>query len=407
MDALTEKIKKIRIADFDYPLPDERIAKFPLEQRDASKLLVYRHGEISQSHFSDLPQLLPEETLLLFNDTKVIQARLRFQKESGATIEIFCLEPWQMPVAQIFEERVSVVWKCLIGNNRRWKVPVLERNLTIQDQSIVLQAERLQATGDAWLIRFSWSGGYTFADVLEVAGEMPLPPYLHRKAEERDRERYQTVYAHHKGSVAAPTAGLHFTDKVFDDLKKRGIEHEFVTLHVGAGTFKPVSSELIGEHSMHTEQLAVTRTQIAHIRQHIGKPLIAVGTTAVRTVESLDWFGVSLSRQQEVNEMHIPQWMPYMEEERLPSASQSLDKVLEYMDLHGLSLLTGETQLMIAPGYTYRLINAMVTNFHQPKSTLLLLVCAMIGEDWKRVYAYALAHDFRFLSYGDSCLFLP
>ncbi len=400
-------IQNISIADYDYSLPDSRIAKFPLARRDASKLLVCRNGSISEAQFSDIAQYLPAGSLLVFNDTRVIQARMHFQKESGSKVEIFCLEPWQEALSSAFEERVSVCWKCLVGNNRRWKAPFLQRELQTGGRRVVLRAERLQAISGAWVIRFTWDGGVSFAEILEAAGEMPLPPYLHRQAEESDKVRYQTVYAHCNGSVAAPTAGLHFTEKVLADVRQAGVETEFVTLHVGAGTFKPVSSERIGGHEMHTERLLLTKEQLLHLQRHAGRPFIAVGTTTVRTVESLYWFGVQLLRHEPVDGMHIHQWYPYQVEGVLPSATEALSCVLEFMDRRNLICLEGETQLMIAPSYHYHLVNGMVTNFHQPKSTLLLLVSAFVGDRWKTVYQYALEHDFRFLSYGDSCLFLP
>lgn len=402
---MIQEVQNIKISEFDYPLPEERIAKYPLAQRDASKLLLCHNGSVSQGLFSDIATYLPKGTLLVFNDTKVIQARIRVQKESGAVIELFCLEPWKMPVAKAFEEKSSVLWKCLIGNNKRWKTALLEKKVIVSGREIRLAMERIEPVGDAWVVRFSWDSAISFAEILESAGEMPLPPYLHRKAEERDKERYQTVYAHIKGSVAAPTAGLHFTEKVFEDLQKAGIEKEFITLHVGAGTFKPVSSQLIGEHIMHTEQIILTKEQLLHFYNHLGKPLVAVGTTCVRTIESLYWYGVQLMRGQARNGMHISQWYPYMQQQSLPDAKIALESVLEQMEKEGKQYLEGDTQLMIVPSYKYNLINGMVTNFHQPKSTLLLLVSAFIGDAWKEAYRYALEHDFRFLSYGDSCLF--
>ena len=398
----------IRIEDFDYPLPEDRIAKHPLARRDASKLLVYRNGVFSETLFSSLPEYLPEETLLVFNDTKVIQARLLFSKESGSTIEVFCLEPWQMPATQSFIQRESTEWLCFVGNNKRWKQEYLSKIIRVRDEDVCLKVKRLQMVGNAWVVRFSWDKGVTFSDIMETAGQVPLPPYLHRAADEEDKERYQTIYAHYNGSVAAPTAGLHFTDEVFASLEKKRVETEYVTLHVGAGTFKPVSAERIGDHEMHVEKVLVSKAQIQHIQQHLqqGKPLIAVGTTTSRTLESVYWFGVQLGMQPEVEHMHINQWFPY-EAAQDVSAAQALQRVLDYLYSRGLSYLEGETQLMIAPGYTYRIVQGLITNFHQPKSTLLLLVSALVGDAWKEGYRYALAHGFRFLSYGDSCLFLP
>ena len=398
--------KEIQIEDYDYPLPEERIAKFPLAERDASKLLVYKDGLFSTDRFSAIAHHLPPGSLLVFNDTKVIRARMLFRKGSGALIEIFCLEPWQMPAAQSFEQRSEADWLCFIGNNRKWKDGALSRSVTIQDKEVILKAERLRMERQAWVVRFSWTGNLPFSDIMECAGEVPLPPYLHRAAEASDRERYQTIYAQYEGSVAAPTAGLHFTPAVFEALRQHGFETEYITLHVGAGTFKPVSAERIGAHEMHVEKVAVTPEQIAHFIRHIGQPLVAVGTTTARTLESLYWFGVQLSEQPDTETMRIPQWFPYEAHPDL-LAEEALRLVAAYLERHGLSLLEGETQLMIVPGYRFRLVNGLVTNFHQPKSTLLLLVSALIGEAWREGYRYALAQDFRFLSYGDSCLFLP
>lgn len=400
--------RHIRIEDFDYPLPEERIAKYPLPQRDASKLLVYRNGAFSEAVFSGISEYLPEDTLLVFNDTKVIQARLLFSKESGSTIEVFCLEPWQMPASQSFIQRESTDWLCFIGNNKRWKQEFLTKEIQVRGEDVCLKVQRLQMVGNAWVVRLSWDKGVTFSDIMETAGQVPLPPYLHRAADEEDKERYQTIYAHYNGSVAAPTAGLHFTENVFASLERKHIETEYVTLHVGAGTFKPVSADCIGEHEMHVEKILISKEQIRHIMQHLKeeKPLIAVGTTTSRTLESVYWFGVQLGMQPETEHMHIHQWFPYEAKQDVP-ALQALQHVMDYLEVHGMTYLEGETQLMIAPGYTYRIVQGLITNFHQPKSTLLLLVSALIGDAWKEGYRYALEHGFRFLSYGDSCLFLP
>ena len=398
-------IKDIHIADYDYPLPEERIAKFPLERRDQSKLLVYqRGGSLQESTFAHLSDYLPDDTLLVFNNTKVIHARLFFRKPTGSTIEVFCLEPWNQPVASAFEEREHCVWTCFVGNNKKWKEPTLSRTFVIDSKEVALTATRREAVTNTWIVDFQWTGGYSFAEIIEHAGVIPLPPYLNREAEESDSERYQTVYARHEGSVAAPTAGLHFTDEVFQSLASKGIGTEFITLHVGAGTFKPVSTETIGEHEMHVEKVQVSADNLRRLLAHGQKPLVAVGTTTVRTLESVYWFGVQLSVNPTLEGMRIRQWDPY---ELAPvSRDEALSLVLQWMEHRGLEVLEGETQLMIAPGYKYHVINGIVTNFHQPKSTLLLLVSALIGEAWKECYAYALAHGFRFLSYGDSCLFL-
>lgn len=399
--------KNILIEDFDYPLPEERIAKFPLEQRDHSKLLCYRNGEITESQFFHISELLPANSLLIFNNTKVIHARLFFQKATGSTIEVFCLEPYQMPVAQAFEQRESSTWTCFIGNNKKWKEGALSRTVTIDDHEVTLTAERLQAVGNAWIVRFSWDGGASLAEVIDQAGVIPLPPYLHRAAEASDNERYQTVYAKWEGSVAAPTAGLHFTPAVFDTLKNHDIATDFITLHVGAGTFKPVSTATIGEHEMHVEKIEIAKDNIECILNHVGHPIIPVGTTSVRTIESVYWFGVKLSLNPDLEAMHVMQWNPYELANHAISAEQAYRNVLNWMSRHEADHLEGDTQLMIAPGYNYHVVSGLITNFHQPKSTLLLLVSALVGDAWKECYRYALDHQFRFLSYGDSCLFLP
>ncbi len=404
---MLSELKNIPIADYDYPLPEERIAKFPMEQRDHSKLLCLKGDNISEHHFYDLPDLLPKDTLLVFNDTKVIHARLFFRKETGAVIEVFCLEPHQMPVAQAFEQRERCTWTCFIGNNKKWKEGSLSGQWSVANGQFTLTATRHEAVGNAWVVDFSWTGGFSFAEVIEAAGVIPLPPYLNRQAEVSDATRYQTVYAHHDGSVAAPTAGLHFTPEVFAHLKEKGILTEYITLHVGAGTFKPVSTDTIGEHEMHVEPVHVTADNLRHIIAHQGKPLIAVGTTSVRTLESLYWFGVQLQQNPDLDHMHVNQWDPYTlstAHYSLPTI-QAFENILTWMERHDSDHLDGETQLMIAPGYQYRVIDGLVTNFHQPKSTLLLLVSALIGDRWHDCYRFALDHGFRFLSYGDSCLF--
>lgn len=403
--------RDIAIADYDYPLPDERIAKFPLARRDRSKLLILKHGQLSESLFFHIPEILEPGTMLVFNNTKVIHARLLFRKETGSVIEVFCLEPHQMPVAQAFEQKNHSVWNCFVGNNKRWKEPTLSRRLTIQGQEVTLRATRRQAAGNAWIIDFDWDGDFSLAEIIQEAGVIPLPPYLHREAVNSDNERYQTVYAQHNGSVAAPTAGLHFTDEVLDEVKNKGIETEFITLHVGAGTFKPVSSDTIGKHEMHVEKVQITCDNIQHIlshRQQAGAhPLVAVGTTTVRTLESLYWFGVKLQYSPQQEAMHVLQWDPYELENRSVSLTQSYQNVLLWMQQHNFQHMEGDTQLLIAPGYHYHAVDGLITNLHQPKSTLLLLVSALIGDQWKECYNYALTHDFRFLSYGDSCLFIP
>lgn len=407
--------KSIAISDYDYPLPEERIAKYPLAQRDQSKLLVYKNGTVTEDLFRNVPDLLPDDTLLVFNNTKVIHARLVFQKETGSTIEIFSLEPFQTAISEAFEQRERCTWLCFIGNNKKWKSGILTKVVTANPSplsghnsqaTITLTATRREPVGNAWIVDFSWTGGISFAELIECAGVIPLPPYLHREAERDDNTRYQTVYADPMGSVAAPTAGLHFSNEVFNHLNSRHIATEFLTLHVGAGTFKPVSSETIGEHEMHTEKIVVHRNTIQHILQHDGKPLIAVGTTSVRTLESIYWFGIQLGKDPTAKAMHVEQWEPY-KGDATPSLGEAYGNVLAWLDSQSLDTLYGETRLIIAPGYKYHVINGMITNFHQPKSTLLLLVSALIGDHWKDCYRYALDHDFRFLSYGDSCLLLP
>lgn len=398
--------KHISIEDFDYPLPDERIAKFPLEKRDESKLLKYSDGEISEHVFHDLPDLLPKGTMLVFNNTKVIHARLFFQKESGAAIEIFCLKPYMTAVSTTFEERERCKWICLVGNNKKWKSGGISRSFTVAGKDVVLTAERKEPHKNAWIVEFSWTGGFPFAEVIEQAGVMPLPPYLHREAVESDNTRYQTVYAEHKGSVAAPTAGLHFTENVFGNLKKNGIMTEFVTLHVGAGTFKPVTCEKIGDHIMHYEHIVMAREHIENIVRNSDRKIIPVGTTSVRTLESVYWFGVKLSMNPDLDVMEVQQWDPYELEDHAVSSAEAFEAVLNYLDRHDTPILEGDTQLLIAPGYRFHVIDGLITNFHQPKSTLLLLVSALIGDKWKDCYRYALDNGFRFLSYGDSCLFM-
>ena len=403
-----EETKHIHISDYNYPLPEERIAKFPLPVRDQSKLLVYRNGNISETLFTSLPDYIEPGMLMIFNNTKVIQARLHFRKETGALIEIFCLEPIQPnDYALNFQQTEHAAWLCMIGNLKKWKEGALKRQMTVKGQEVTLTATRGEARGTSHWIDFNWDNpNITFADILEVFGELPIPPYLNRETQESDKETYQTVYSKIKGSVAAPTAGLHFTQRVLDALKTKGVDLEEVTLHVGAGTFKPVKSEEIAGHEMHTEYISVSKQTIEKLIAHQGKA-IAVGTTSVRTLESLYYIGVTISRQPDANEadLHVKQWQPY---ETNPSLSpvEALQAILDYMNRHGLETLHTSTQIIIAPGYEYKIVKRMVTNFHQPQSTLLLLVSAFVKGDWRRIYDYALSHDFRFLSYGDSSLLI-
>ena len=400
-------VKHISIEAYDYPLPDERIAKYPLPERDASNLLVLKDNEIRKSQFKHIGDFLPKDALLVFNETKVIRARLQFHKATGSRIEVFCLEP-EKDYQVAFSATSPVRWKCLIGNAKRWKEGKLSMELTVGGKPVVLSAERISQNDQYAEIEFSWTPEILpFASVLEAAGEIPLPPYLHRDAEPDDRDRYQTVFARYDGSVAAPTAGLHFTQSLIAALREQGFAFDEVTLHVGAGTFKPVSTDTIGEHAMHSETVVVRKSLIQNLINHFGKPIIPVGTTSTRTLESLYWIGVMLKEQgMELRPLHVEQWFPYESHEAL-TAAEALQLIVDYLDKHGLTRLEASTALMIAPGYKMRVITGLITNFHQPKSTLLLLVSALIGDRWKDCYRFALDNGFRFLSYGDSCLFLP
>lgn len=405
--------KQIHIADYNYPLPDERIAKYPKAVRDESKLLLYRGGEIGEDVFHHLPDYIPEGALMVFNNTKVIRARLHFHKQTGALIEVFCLEPHTPHDYQLnFSARRRVTWTCLIGNLKKWKDGRLERTIEVNGRAVTLTAERLGMSGTGHEVAFDWGDeGITFSEVLEAIGELPIPPYLNRATEASDLQTYQTVYSKIKGSVAAPTAGLHFTERVLAALDAKGVERNEITLHVGAGTFRPVKSEEIGGHAMHSEWIGVRRESIERLLAHEGR-CIAVGTTSVRTLESLYYIGVLIRRSPDAapEELCVPQWMPYeyaASAEPKLSTVEALREVLAYMDRHALPVLHTATQIIIAPGYTYHIVRGMVTNFHQPQSTLLLLVSALIGERWREVYDYALGHDFRFLSYGDSSLLMP
>ena len=405
---MTENVKTIRIEDYDYPLPDDRIAKYPLAERDSSKLLVYRHGEVSEDRFTSLPTYLPKGALMVFNNTRVIQARLHFRKETGALIEVFCLEPLApREYASMFVAVGSCSWICMVGNLKKWKEGALERTINVNGTTCTLTATRVATHGANHEVRFDWDGGFTFAEVLDAVGELPIPPYLNRETQESDLRTYQTVYSKIKGSVAAPTAGLHFTERVLADLDAHGIEREELTLHVGAGTFKPVKSEQIAGHEMHSEYIVVRRETIDKLIAHDGKA-IAVGTTSVRTLESLYYIGLLILQHPEASEedLHVPQWMPY-ETDSTVSTVKALTAVRDWLDRNELTALHTTTQIIIAPGYDYHIVQMMVTNFHQPKSTLLLLVSAFVHGDWHCIYDFALSHDFRFLSYGDSSLLMP
>ncbi len=406
---MDNKAQDIRIEEFDYPLPDERIAKFPLAKRDESKLLLYKDGVIGETQFKHITDHLPTGSLMVFNNTRVIQARLLFQKQTGARIEVFCLEPVAPhDYALIFQQTERCCWNCLVGNLKKWKEGPLMRTVVMGEDEVTLQAVKKESHGDSHIIEFSWNNlRYSFADLLEAAGILPIPPYLHRETEKSDLQTYQTVYSKIKGSVAAPTAGLHFTPEVLADIDANGIGREEVTLHVGAGTFKPVKSDTLQGHEMHTEFISVRRSSIERIQQNLGK-IIAVGTTSVRTLESLYYIGVTLSKMPNATseELVVKQWMPYDEANNTLSTYDALQQILDYLDRQQADRLVTATQIIIAPGYTFKVVCGVVTNFHQPKSTLILLISAFVKGNWKPIYRYALEHDFRFLSYGDSSLLL-
>jgi len=407
---MPENLRNIRIEDYNYPLPAEQIAQFPLEVRDKSKLLMFKNNVISEDIFANLASHLPADSLLISNETRVVHARLLFRKPSGSQIEIFCLEPIK-PTNDIqlaFQQQQFCTWKCLVGNARRWKSGTLELVSEIEGIQVTLSASLAERDATTFFIDFKWTPlNLTFAQVLEHFGKIPLPPYISREASENDNTRYQTVFARNDGSVAAPTAGLHFTPEVLSKLEKKNIQTDSITLHVGAGTFKPVSSETIGDHHMHFEQVIVSLKLLKQILHYKNKHITLVGTTTVRTLESVYWQGVKwLQNKPESPVMHIEQWDPYQDLSEKPvSTENALQCVIDTLEEFGVNELHGETSLMIAPGYMYHIPDAIITNFHQPKSTLLLLVAAFVGEGWKAAYNYALASNFRFLSYGESCLF--
>jgi S-adenosylmethionine:tRNA ribosyltransferase-isomerase len=401
--------RHIHISDYNYPLPDERIAKFPIAQRDHSKLLIYNKGEVSSDVFYNLPQYLPKGALMVFNNTKVIQARMHFRKETGALIEVFLLEPAEPSDYELmFQTTGHCAWYCLVGNLKKWKEGSLRREIEINGQTVVVNATRGELHGTSHRIDFSWGGDVSFAEIIDAMGELPIPPYLNRETQESDKTTYQTVYSKIKGSVAAPTAGLHFTPEVLADLDAHGIQREELTLHVGAGTFKPVKSEEIEGHEMHTEYVSVRRDTIQKLIDHEGCA-IAVGTTSVRTLESLYYMGLKVMRDPSLNEdqLHVAQWEPYTGDSPQCESVAALKALLAWMDARSLTVLHSSTQIIIAPGYDYHIVKMLVTNFHQPQSTLLLLVSAFVKGDWHKIYDYALSHDFRFLSYGDSSLLIP
>ncbi|MDE5568938.1 MAG: S-adenosylmethionine:tRNA ribosyltransferase-isomerase [Muribaculaceae bacterium] len=402
--------RNIDIKEYNYPLPDEKIAKHPLAQRDACRLLMRgSDGSVSDHRFDELPGLLPKDSLLIYNNTRVINARLRFRKPSGALIEIFCLEP-AMPTdyALNFASTGGCSWHCLVGNSKRWKEGTLDGVVTLKDgRKLKLSAERVERSDAGSTIAFSWDdNSVTFSEIISAAGEIPIPPYLNRQTEASDSDDYQTVYSRIEGSVAAPTAGLHFTDKVLVDIDRKGIERREVTLHVGAGTFQPVKADYIGEHAMHSEFIVVSLKlieELAAIAETGTKKIIAVGTTSVRTLESLYHIGCMITDGTWSGE--LPQWYPYEEKHPTMTTSDALKSLADYLRGKGLSSLVATTRIIIAPGYKYRIVDGMITNFHQPQSTLLLLVSAFIGQQWQDIYRHALNSDYRFLSYGDACLF--
>lgn len=399
-----KQLESIHITDFDYHLPDERIAKHPLDERDKSKLLLYKQSLIDEDIFINLADHLPANSLILFNNTKVVQARLLFKRATGAQIEVFLLEPI-IPFDYVisFACTTRVVWKCIVGNLKKWKEEVLQ--MPIPTTSSILLAKRIKNLSEGVEIELSWDDPtLSFARIVELCGNIPIPPYLNRDAEQEDKERYQTIYAKPEGSVAAPTAGLHFTEKVFESLKRKNIDIEYVTLHVGAGTFKPIKSDNIKEHEMHTEHFIVKKSTLDKLLKNKGKRII-VGTTSLRTLESIYWLGVKAIEGKLNDQLSVSQWEPYELAQNI-SVDDSLKALESFLSDHMYDYLSASTQILIVPGYNIRMADALITNYHQPKSTLLLLVAAFIGEDWRKVYKYALENDFRFLSYGDSSLLM-
>ncbi len=401
-------MKNIEIEEYNYNLPEERIAQYPVKKRDESLLLLYNKGIISKERFKNISSLLPQNSLLIFNNTKVIRARLLFHKESGATIEILCIEPLS-PASydQNLSNTANVEWKCIIGNLKKWKTEKLCINIPLKNKKLKLTANKISPDGEAWRIKFTWDPPeLSFGEILEIAGHMPLPPYIKREDNKDDYSRYQTVYSVIEGSVAAPTAGLHFTEKVLESIKNRGIKTENITLHVGAGTFKPIKSGKIENHEMHTEHYSLSKSTLQALLQGESRT-IAVGTTSTRSLESLYWLGRKIWKTPMIpqEELHTKQWEPYENCKDIPKR-EILEILLEYMERNTLSHLSATTKIMIVPGYKFRIIEGLITNFHQPKSTLLLLLAAWTGPDWKKIYEFALENGFRFLSYGDSSLLI-
>lgn len=394
--------KNINIQDYTYDLPDEKIARYPLAERDKSKLLVYQNGQISETQYAYIADQLPENTLLVFNNTKVVAARLLFQKITGTTVEIFCLEPAESypDITSAMMQRNAVTWKCLVGGAKKWKEGILQKELLHEGERIVFSADKKEKHNDYFLVEFRWSGGHSFAEILSIYGNIPLPPYLNRMVEEEDKQRYQTVYAAYEGSVAAPTAGLHFTHKLLEQLNNKGIAQAYVTLHVGAGTFRPVKSATMENHDMHAEFFEVSKELIRRLANE-EKKIVAVGTTSLRTIESLYWMGVKLLQGKGFTD--LAQWECYELPQDIP-VTEALKALLAYAQETGADKLIAKTRIIIAPSYKLRVARGVVTNFHQPNSTLLLLVAAVVGDDWRKIYDHALRNNYRFLSYGDGSL---
>lgn len=400
-----EQLKQIDIETYNYELPEDQIPHFPLEKRDSSKLLLYKEGKISDNSFADIVKLLPASTMVFFNNSKVIRARIEFFKATGARVEIFCLEPHKPSEYQMaFQVKGEGEWRCMVGNLKKWKEGRLTRKFEIDGHHYQLHADYISNDGKDHIVHFSWDNSLSFASVIDACGRIPIPPYLKRDSEASDLITYQTVYAKVKGSVAAPTAGLHFTPEVLSKLTAKGIKHEEVTLHVGAGTFQPVKDGVIGDHDMHAETIIINRFTIVNLLVHEGL-VVPVGTTSMRTLESLFWLGVSIIKDPSIlpQNLVVGQWDPYQSDIEI-SPAKSLNALIEYMDKNDMTIIQAVTRIMIAPGYKFRIAKGLITNFHQPKSTLLLLISALIGENWRDVYKHALAADYRFLSYGDSSL---
>lgn len=401
--------KHLSINDFNYPLPAERIAVYPQEQRDKSKLLIYKRGEITEDIFSNIATHVPENSFFIFNNTRVLNARILFKKETGALIEIFLLEPAEpeSSMEEVFQKKGSIHWKCMIGKAGKWKEKFLSKTLRIGGEVVNLKARLVDKKQDAYVTELSWTPAhFRFSEIIDTAGVTPLPPYIKRKAEESDRERYQSIFSKEEGSVAAPTASLHFTEEVFDSFSEKHIDYDFVTLHVGAGTFKPVKTDTMEGHEMHAEYIDVSIPFLQNLLQHLNNPVYCVGTTAVRTIESLYWMGVKTMANRDISlkDLRVQQWEVY--DDDLPKGKQleALESLIDYLTQRNLEHLFIQTKIIIAPGYEFQFVDGIITNFHQPKSTLLLLVAAFAGDKWKEIYDYALGHNFRFLSYGDACL---